>query len=440
MTAVTDLEREYRELKPRLVSDVARKLPWLSRDEVDDLYNPAWAIVWARLRTGRAVDSLPGFLHVTMVNLGKMELRRADARHGSGAEPPEEVESLADLEQEVDDRRTFALFGEAVAQLTRQQQAVVWARLVHEDSSEQAAERLGLTARQVKRAMERATRALGPALSAIAAGRWCDEQSESLARYAAGRLKAGHPAIRHFHACPACAREIRRRRALLAAVPPPIWLLPAASAGGLEQVRTTLAAARHALVNLLTRSYEPASAVDGAAASLAGAGAGAGGAAVLGLKGAAVAASVAVAVGAPTTAVVRAEREDHRADRAERRAEAPRAAAVPRAGTPPAGTVPLQVVSSTATTDATAARARTRARRRAAAARRRARAAQGRTAQAPAEFRPASAQASSEFTPSPTAAPATTAPEARPSAPSTQTESEFGGGSSSSQTASEFGP
>jgi RNA polymerase sigma factor (sigma-70 family) len=254
----------YRSLKPSFVNIVASKLG-ISRQEADDLYNPAFSKVWEKAATGEAdIDDPLNYLVTAGVNEFRMEHRKHGARAvADGESALQSVDTISDLVEDADLRQQISLFAEAVHTLNERYRPVVWLKYVHDYKPSEIARQTDLTERQVQRYIEKAAKSMGPALRAIANGRWCEEQEAALLAYIRGEAQDGDAlyaqAKRHLDNCAACRRRVQTQRGLAGVLPAPLLLSAASAAGsnhdGLFAVlRAPYTAARDAILGLVTRT------------------------------------------------------------------------------------------------------------------------------------------------------------------------------------------
>jgi len=263
MSAELAFDDLYSSLKPSFVRIVVGKLG-ITRDEADDLYNPAWEKVWVQESQGTLVEDHLSYLVTTGVRDFLMDRRKHGVRaFDDGESALQSVDDLSDLVEDADMRRQIGLFAEAVQTLNPRYHEAVWLKYVHDYKPAEIVERTDLSERQVKRYIEAASKAMGPALRAIANGRWCEEQEVALLAYIRGETEPGDllhaQAKRHLDNCPACRRRVRTQKGMAAALPAPFLLSATAAAsahgdGIFAGLRGSAAAVRETLLGLVTRT------------------------------------------------------------------------------------------------------------------------------------------------------------------------------------------
>jgi DNA-directed RNA polymerase specialized sigma24 family protein len=228
------LEEACTSLRPQVVSTVARRVSKIPRDEVEAAYNQACLAYWRALAEGEEIQNPVGWLvgttfHKAVSEGRKLHFdRRTDKdvgrlrdQNGASAGIDEEI-SAATLQ-----RRLGELFSE-------QELQILELHCLGTMTREEVAERVGLSARQVKRAVlgktegERIARQgikhkVAQLVHEVIDGEPCEDRREQVAAYARGLVLSDAEradAQDHIGGCQACAGFARGVRGLVAVLPP----------------------------------------------------------------------------------------------------------------------------------------------------------------------------------------------------------------------------
>jgi len=290
----------YTSLRPQVVSTVSRRVSQIPRDEVEAAYNQACFSYWRALDEGQEIPNPLGWLVGTTFHKAVDEGRRLRFHRRSNID----VGRLRDQNgvfAGIDEEITAASLQRRLGELFSEQELqILELHCLGKLTREEVAERLGLTARQVKRAVLGKTEGariarqgirhkVAQLVHEVIDGEPCENRREQVAAYARGLALTDAESAeveKHITGCRACAGYVRGMRGLLSILPPEL-LPPVAAASGadeqsLEQMRALAEAAPDTLRDLVEATAGAALGGGGVAAVAAGAGSGASGAAVSG--------------------------------------------------------------------------------------------------------------------------------------------------------------
>jgi RNA polymerase sigma factor (sigma-70 family) len=223
------LERVYQRCREPLLRKARNWFPGLRGHEAD-LYQSAWESV---LRNLDGIDSVEAYLETAVYTEGLFELRKRRRRQASsldkhGAVPGDRTAPLP--EEEVEVRADAGLLAEVLERLTPLQKKVVALRWAWGLSRQEAASRLAVSERVVKRELEAASGVIADSIELLDSGRWCETKKSLVLAYSFDLLseRRAAKAKRHLEVCPGCREAVRvaRDRAadVAALVPLPLLL------------------------------------------------------------------------------------------------------------------------------------------------------------------------------------------------------------------------
>ncbi|HEX4107262.1 MAG TPA: sigma-70 family RNA polymerase sigma factor, partial [Solirubrobacteraceae bacterium] len=203
----------------------------LDRADLDACYGQAWQGLYAQLLAGERVANPRGWLVLATYRRAIEEWRLLHVdRRASGEQEP--AASTADPAERLDDLEQLRSVFEALrGRLTPRECQAATLCYLHGLTRAEAAERLGVSERRMRKLMEGdgagrpgvAGKVAGLVL-AIREGRWCEQQGSLIRAYAYGMLDPDGGrhglAVAHLQHCPACRAYVCSLRALSAIVPP----------------------------------------------------------------------------------------------------------------------------------------------------------------------------------------------------------------------------
>jgi len=230
----------------------------LDQCDLDACYAQAWQGLYAAVLGGERVANPGGWLSVATVRRGIDEHRARERAHchavgagardrGVAAASEARADREHDLAAELDDRAQLRhLFEGLRCRLSSRELQAAALCYLQGFSRAEAAARMGLSERRMRRLMEGSGERLGVAgkvgalAETIRSGTWCEEQGSLMRALAYGVLDPGGERYRlaliHRSECPACRAYVLSLRGLAAALPPvPAllrWALPACAGGG----------------------------------------------------------------------------------------------------------------------------------------------------------------------------------------------------------------
>jgi len=255
------LRQEFESLRGRVLAAVRAKLARerVSLDEADleACYAQAWQGLYLTAMRGQDVANPAGWLVVVTYRRAIEEARawrHADRRTrfsggggdtalAPGADGAVEGAWEPDLASDLDDRVRLRHLMEGLhGQLGEREREAAALCYLQGLSREEAAERMGLSERRMRRLMEGRAPGrpgvagkVGALVETIRAGAWCDEQGSLMRALAFGMLEPGGERHRlasmHRSECPSCRAYVLSLRGLAAALPPALW--PAGLGAGL---------------------------------------------------------------------------------------------------------------------------------------------------------------------------------------------------------------
>jgi RNA polymerase sigma factor (sigma-70 family) len=252
-------EDAYRRLRTPVFKTVGKRFPWLSRDDLNDLYQGAWERV---IRSGSQPKhaSLQTYLTKAVMRNAMDELRRR--RRRSTEVMPDETrddegigafESLAHTAPDAHlvTVNEAQLARDLVESLSRRQRDIVKMRHEWDCDPVEIQAALDISPRTYRRQLERAMGAISQRAELVRAGKWCEDLAQALDRFAGGyatedeeRLAKQH--VAHCSACRLQVVRVRRGAAKAAALLPMPYLALGdgwlRAIGGLSNVKDHLAA------------------------------------------------------------------------------------------------------------------------------------------------------------------------------------------------------
>jgi RNA polymerase sigma factor (sigma-70 family) len=227
------LQAEFSQLQARVVGIVARRVGaaggGLDEADLEAAYALAWQGLYARVLAGEEVENPIGWLILATHRRAIDEQRsRRRAERGIDQPPPPEP----DLAARLDDRdRLRELFEGLRSQLGRQERQAAVLCYVHGLTRSEAASRMGISERRMKRLMEGRgpgrpglAEKLGALAASIVEGRWCEQQGSLMRGLAFGILDRDGEryrlALAHSANCSACRAYVASLRGLAVVLPP----------------------------------------------------------------------------------------------------------------------------------------------------------------------------------------------------------------------------
>src|SRR3954468_3084316 len=215
-----DASQAYTRLKPHVLRRVRRCFPSLGEADLEDAYQDAWLSI---LRSPAEVDDLDSYLYRAAYSQGLMELRRLRRRPAESLERLDERGSsrpgsaaatgrrampgdrAADSPEECAENRVLAdMAEELIGQLSERERTIAKLRWGWGLSRQEIATALGVSARAVKRDIERIGPKLREQAQSAVSGAWCTPKRSMITAYALGVLSSRRMAQAELHlrACP----------------------------------------------------------------------------------------------------------------------------------------------------------------------------------------------------------------------------------------------
>ena len=230
LRADEQLRLRYEALKPRVIGVVRFRHPRLANEDLEELYNTAWAVVYRALEAGEEVRSLEGFLRtVTMRRAIDLETSRSRVVVVADPDVDPQLDALVVRQEEA--RHLKEALRQHLGEL--ELQALLLCRGAGFTYAETAA-RLGVSERKLRKLIERAEPKLKAIGGAVEAGERCRSVQLLMRDYALGNLEQDsdrwHTAVEHLHGdggCSGCRQLVLTLRGIAAVTPP---VLPLRSA------------------------------------------------------------------------------------------------------------------------------------------------------------------------------------------------------------------
>ncbi len=227
------LQAEFRQLQARVVGIVARRVGatggGLDEADLEACYALAWQGLYARVLEGEEVENPIGWLILATYRRA-IDEQRARQRTERGIDRPLPPEP--DLAGTLDDRaRLRELFEGLRSRLGGQERQAAVLCYVHGLTRSEAAARMGISERRMKRLMEGrgpgrpgVAEKLGELATSIVEGRWCEQQASLMRGLAFGILDRDGEryrlALAHSANCSACRAYVASLRGLAVVLPP----------------------------------------------------------------------------------------------------------------------------------------------------------------------------------------------------------------------------
>lgn len=227
------LREQFEALRGRVISAVRAKLrghgATLDESDFESAYSQAWQGLYAALLSGEEIHNPGGWLTLVTYRRAIDELR------GRRVEVELQAHTAADdrdLEADIDDRRRLRELMEGMgSRLTDREREAAALCYLQGLSRAEAAQRMGIAPRRMKRLMEGrgpgrpgVVSKMGALSNAIANGSFCDEQASLMRALAFGMLDPEGERYKianaHRRSCPACRTYVLSLRGLSAALPP----------------------------------------------------------------------------------------------------------------------------------------------------------------------------------------------------------------------------
>jgi RNA polymerase sigma factor (sigma-70 family) len=225
----------YEQHRDYVLSVLSRRCGWLDRDEREEAFHDAYAVVLEKERDGAldldvmAAAQVRAFLTQTAIHKGLDEGKRAHRKRSlpigdrelsepDAGRAPDEV-AAADLES--------ARVREIVGELSERRQAIVKLRYFFDRSPQEIQRCLGLSERSYRRELERAQRHILQRYELVREGSFCESRRSLIRAFVMGIAgpDRAREAREHLASCPGCTawaaelREVRRQAAALAPLP-----------------------------------------------------------------------------------------------------------------------------------------------------------------------------------------------------------------------------
>jgi RNA polymerase sigma factor (sigma-70 family) len=207
----------YEQHRDYVLAVLSRRCGWLSRDEREEAFHDAYAVVLEKERDGvldlhgMASQQVRAFLTQTAINKGLDEGKRAGRKRSvpldddSGLDKPDARRSPDELAvAKIDGARVR----EIVAELPARGQAIVKLRFFFDRSPEEIQRSLDITERTYRRELERALRHILERYELVREGSFCESRKSVILAYVMGiagpsRVRAAQD---HLATCPSCTR------------------------------------------------------------------------------------------------------------------------------------------------------------------------------------------------------------------------------------------
>jgi RNA polymerase sigma factor (sigma-70 family) len=227
------LREQFEALRGKVISAVRARLHGhgakLDESDLESAYSQAWQGLYAALLNGEEIHNPAGWLTLVTYRRAIDELR---GRRGEVQLQAHAGADDRDLEAEIDDRRRLRELMEGMgSRLTERERQAAALCYLQGLSRAEAAQRMGIAPRRMKRLMEGRGRGspgvaskIGALADAISNGSFCDEQASLMRALAFGVLDPEGERYRiataHRRSCPACRAYVLSLRGLSAALPP----------------------------------------------------------------------------------------------------------------------------------------------------------------------------------------------------------------------------
>jgi RNA polymerase sigma factor (sigma-70 family) len=250
------LREDFADLRSGVLAVVRGRLAargvHLDGADLEACYAAAWQALYGTILNGHEVQAPAAWLTVVTFRRA-LDEHRTTARSTDLDEIADAPAPERDLAAELDDRRRIAELVEALrGRLDAREREAAALCYVHGFSRSEAARRMGISERRMRKLMDGRSDRPGVAakvsalVQAVAAGGWCEEQRSSMRALAFGMLDPEGERYRlasdHRRRCPACRAYVLSLRGLAAALPVP--LLPGVLAAGRAALPGVLGSAR----------------------------------------------------------------------------------------------------------------------------------------------------------------------------------------------------
>ncbi len=226
------LQAEFRQLQARVIGVVRGRMGatggGLDEADLEACYALAWQGLYAAVLDGEEISNPTGWLVLATYRRAIDEQRaRVRAQRETTAECPQDP----DLAGALDDReRLRELFEGLRGGLGRQEREAAVLCYLHGFTRSEAATRMGISERRMRRLMEGrpgrpgVAEKLGELAASISEGRWCEQQGSLMRGLAFGILDRDGEryrlALAHSDRCSACRAYVASLRGLASLLPP----------------------------------------------------------------------------------------------------------------------------------------------------------------------------------------------------------------------------
>jgi RNA polymerase sigma factor (sigma-70 family) len=207
----------YEQHRDYVLAVLARRCGWLDRDEREEAFHDAYAVVLEKQRDGAldlhamAPEQARAFLTQTAINKGLDEGKRVGRKRSvpldddSGLDKPDAGRSPDEIAAA---KMDGARVREIVAELPARGQAIVKLRFFFDRSPDEIQRSLHITERVYRRELERALRHILERYELVRDGSFCESRKSVILAYVMGiagpsRARAAQD---HLATCPSCAR------------------------------------------------------------------------------------------------------------------------------------------------------------------------------------------------------------------------------------------
>lgn len=214
----------YEQHRDYVLAVLSRRCGWLSRDEREEAFHDAYAVVLEKERAGAleldkmAPEQVRAFLTQTAIHKGLDEGKRAGRKRSvplgdtefTEPDPHRAPEDLVAAGME------SARVREIVAELPERRQAIVKLRFFFDRTPTEIQSSLGITERVYRRELERALRHIVERYELVREGNFCESRKSVILAYVMGMAgpTRARAARDHLATCPSCASwaaEFRER-------------------------------------------------------------------------------------------------------------------------------------------------------------------------------------------------------------------------------------